>query len=92
MKALIFLSILALSFLSDNPVKSDCNYKGFKLYGKVKIVDHFPDLKLQAKNSFPDFKVQIVSNFPDNCGEWKIVDNDPDFTIQFVDHFPGIPK
>jgi hypothetical protein len=73
----------------DKKIK-DCIYKGFKLYGKVKIVDNFPDIKVQVVENFPDLKVKIVQNFPDECGEWKFVDNFQDFKIQFVDNFPDI--
>ena len=57
-----------------------CTLKGHKLYGKVKIVTAFPDLKVQIANAFPDLKVQIVDAFPDKCGQWKM-----------VDAFPGLP-
>jgi hypothetical protein len=80
----------------------NCSYKGFQLYGKVKFVDNFPDIKVQIVDNFPDIKVQLVDNFPDDCGEWKIVENFPDVKVQlvenfpdikvkFVDHFPGKP-
>src|SRR6266508_6761301 len=50
-----------------------CSYKGFKLYGKIKIVDAFPDIKVKIVESFPDLKVQVVDNWPDDCGKWKFV-------------------
>jgi hypothetical protein len=67
-----------------------CTLKGFKLYGKVKIVTAFPDLKVQIANAFPDLKVQIVDAFPDKCGKWKMVDAFPDLKIQMVDAFPDL--
>lgn len=89
------------SALADE-VASDCTLKGFKLYGKIKIVENFPDLKVQVVEHFPELKVQTVSNFPDKCGQWKMVENFPDLKIQlvqnfpdlkikFVEHFPGLP-
>jgi hypothetical protein len=66
----------------------DCECKGVPLYGKVKIVNSFPDFKVKIVESFPDLKVKLVDSFPDSCGKWKIVDSFPDFTIQFVDSFP----
>ncbi|MGD0710847.1 MAG: hypothetical protein ABR968_06655 [Bacteroidales bacterium] len=69
---------------------SDCSFNGFNLYGKVQVVNAFPDIKVQIVNAFPDLKVQIVDAFPDACGKWQMVDAFPDFKIQFVDAFPDI--
>ena len=66
----------------------DCKCNGVPLYGKVKIVNSFPDFKVKIVDSFPDLKVKLVDSFPDSCGKWKIVDSFPDFTVQFVDSFP----
>ena len=60
-------------------VGGDCALKGKKLYGKVKIVEAFPDLK-----------VQVVDAFPDKCGKWKMVDAFPDVKIQMVTAFPDL--
>ncbi len=73
-----------------------------KIYGKIKIVDRFPDYKVKVVSHFADLHVKLVSSFPDEPGKWKIVenfpdfkiqyvDNFPDFTIKFVEHFPGKP-
>jgi hypothetical protein len=55
-----------------------CSYKGKPLYGKVKIVENFPDIKVKVVNSFPDLKVEVVDNFPDQCGKWQFVESFPD--------------
>ena len=68
----------------------DCSYNGIKLYGKVQIVESFPDIKVQMVNSFPDIKVKWVDAFPNDCGEWKLVSSFPDFKIQLVDAFPDL--
>ncbi len=70
--------------------KGDCTYGGFKLHGKVQMVDHFPDLKIQVVDHFPDLLVQKVEHFPDACGQWQIVDHFPDLKVQIVDHFPDL--
>lgn len=67
-----------------------CEWDGIRLYGKVQIVEHFPDIKVQVVDHFPDLKVKYVEHFPDECGEWQIVDHFPDFTVQFVENFPDI--
>ena len=71
-------------------VSGDCSFKGKKLYGKIKVVTAFPDLKVQIVDAFPDLKVQVVDAFPDKCGEWKMVDAFPDLKIQMVTAFPDI--
>lgn len=68
----------------------NCTYKGFPIYGKVKFVENFPDIKVQIVENFPDLKVKLVENFPDDCGEWKVVENFPDVKIKIVENFPDI--
>jgi hypothetical protein len=87
---LILFSILTGTRGSNNINKNDCTYKGFKLYGKVQIVNSFPDIKVQIVSSFPDLKVQRVNSFPDRCGKWQFVNSFPDFKIQYVNSFPDI--
>lgn len=67
-----------------------CEYKGIRLYGKVKIVTSFPDIKIKYVDAFPDIKVKFVSSFPNSCGEWQEVNSFPDFTVQVVDAFPDL--
>lgn len=68
----------------------NCTFNGIPLHGKVKVVDHFPDIKVQVVTAFPDLRVKWVDHFPDACGEWQSVEHFPDFTIQYVDHFPDL--
>jgi hypothetical protein len=86
----------------DDPVDKNCTVNGKKLYGKIKFVENFPDIKIKIVENFPDLKVKLVDNFPDECGKWQIVENFPDLKVQivenfpdvkvkFVDNFPGIP-
>ena len=69
---------------------SSCTWKEFKMYGKIQVVDAFPDVKVQIVDAFPDLKVQVVDAFPDDCGKWKFVDAFPDTKIQFVTAFPDV--
>jgi len=91
-KILLAASILVISFAtiawSGGKVSSSCTFKGKKLYGKVQVVNSFPDFKVQVVSSFPDLKVKKVSSFPDDCGEWQFVNSFPDFKVQFVTSFP----
>lgn len=70
--------------------KANCTFNGLPLYGKVKVVENFPDIKVQVVRHFADLKVKKVSHFADSCGEWQFVDNFPDFKIKFVQSFPDI--
>jgi hypothetical protein len=72
----------------DAKVDKDCTYKGKKLYGKVKVVDAFPDFEVKRVDAFADLHVKVVDAFPDSCGRWQWVDAFPDFTIKWVDAFP----
>jgi hypothetical protein len=71
-------------------VGKDCCFKGRKLYGKIKFVTSFPDIKIKVVDSFPDLKVKHVSSFPDRCGLWQIVESFPDLKVQLVESFPDI--
>ena len=68
----------------------NCSWNNINLYGKVQIVDAFPDIKVQIVDAFPDIKVKWVESFPDDCGKWQKVEAFPDFKIQLVDAFPDI--
>jgi hypothetical protein len=75
--------------------KENCTFvtkdgKTFNLYGKVKIVENFPDIKVQIVDSFEDLDVKIVESFPDQCGKVKLVENFPDVKVQIVNSFPDI--
>ena len=87
---LIFLFAMTIPAMATSAVNKDGYYKGIKLCGKVKVVEHFADIKVQVVNSFPDLKVKVVDSFPDDIGEWKFVEYGEDFTVQFVDSFPDI--
>jgi hypothetical protein len=71
-------------------VTADCAWNGIPLHGDVRVVESFPDIRVQVVTSFPDLRVRTVSSFPDSCGRWRMVESFPDFTIQFVDSFPDI--
>lgn len=71
-------------------VSDSCTFKQFQLYGRVKFVESFPDIKIKIVNSFPDLRVKIVEIFPDECGKWKIVESFPDLKVKVVESFPDI--
>ena len=91
-RLIIFLSIVsATSALAGGSLnKSSCTYNGKKLYGKVQVVNNFPDIKVQEVSSIHDLKVEKVSSFADKCGNWAFVSSIADLKVQFVSSLPDI--
>jgi len=88
---ILLLATCQWSFItSTSRIADDCTFKGKKLYGKIKFVDSFPDIKVQFVESFPDLKVKFVDSFADDCGEWQVVESFPDLKVQIVTSFPDI--
>lgn len=71
-------------------VSKDGYYKGIFLAGRVKVVEHFPDINVKIDNYFPDLRVRRVNSLPLAIGEWQFVDSFEDFSIKFVEHFEDI--
>ena len=102
MKKLLFialLSVMTLPMMAQEKKaginKDNCTYvnkdgKTFNLYGKVQIVNSFPDIKVQIVDSFEDLDVKLVDAFPDQCGKVKLVESFPDVKVQIVNSFPDI--
>jgi len=86
----LLLLAMTLPAMAASAINQDGYYKGIKLCGRVKVVEHFADIKVKVVDSFPDLKVKVVDSFPDDIGEWKFVESGEDFTVQFVDSFPDI--
>ena len=96
------------AFASDVTIdKDNCTItkdgKTYNLYGKVKIVDSFEDVKVKIVDCFEDADIKIVDAFEDSCGKVKIVehfedvkvkivDNFEDIKIKIVEHFEGVKK
>lgn len=81
----------AVFSMPDDPeIDDDCHWNGMPLYGKIKFVESFPDVKIKFVESFPDLKVKFVSSFPDKCGEWQVVESFPDLKVKVVESFPDI--
>lgn len=71
-------------------VSKDGYYKGIFLAGRVKVVEHFPDINVKIDNYFPDLYVRRVNSNPLEIGEWQFVDSFENFSIKFVEHFEDI--
>lgn len=88
--SIITFSLFQLQAQEDGIDYDNCTFNGIPLYGKVQVVESFPDIRVEIVNAFPDLNVQKVNAFPDECGEWMFVDAFPDIKIQFVESFPDV--
>lgn len=88
LSAALLLSLAVTAVAAE--VTPDGYCKGIRLCGRVKVVEHFADLKVEVVTSFPDLRVKKVGSFADQIGEWQFVDHGEDFTVQFVDSFPDL--
>jgi len=89
--ALLLIMILAIpAAIAGEKISPDCTFNGKKLYGKVRFVQAFADVKVQVVTGFPDLKVKMVNAFPDSCGKWQAVDSFEDLKVQIVEGFPDI--
>ena len=92
---LLGLTIAMCSWASDVKIdKENCTItkdgKTYNLYGKVKIVDSFEDIKVKIVDSFEDVDIKIVNSFENTCGKVKIVDSFEDVKVKIVDSFEDI--
>ena len=92
---LICSTFIAFAVASDVTIdKDNCTItkdgKTYKLYGKVKIVDSFEDIKVKIVDSFEDVDIKIVDSFENTCGKVKIVDSFEDVKVKIVDSFEDI--
>ena len=88
--ALLFSLFSAPLSFAASAINQDGYFKNIRMAGRVKVVEHFGDVKVKVVSSFPDLRVKVVSSFPDDIGEWQFVDYGEDFTIEYVDSFPDI--
>lgn len=94
---LLFCFAIAICTAADVKIdKENCTIttdgKTYKLYGKVKIVDSFEDIKVKIVDSFEDADIKIVDAFEDSCGKVKIVDSFEDIKIKIVNSFEGVKR
>ena len=82
----VFLFLLSGDVFASQ-ISQSCTYNGVPLYGRVKVVNSFPDFKVKRVTSYADLKVKEVTSFANSCGRWQFVDSFPDFTIKYVDSF-----
>lgn len=105
MKRWITVAAFALSFVltifistndvitaesKESKIDANCAYNGVQLYGRVQIVNDFPDIKVKKVDNFADLHVQQVEKSAEKCGKWQIVNEFADFKVKFVDYFEDI--
>ena len=84
----LVITVNASGTYSDSRKKIvDCQLRGKKLYGRVRIVSNFADFRVRVVTSFEDLRVKQVNAFPNTCGRWQLVGAFEDFTVQFVEAF-----
>ena len=92
MKTLLFFLFIPAVLLftgTAKPIdKEHCSCEKIPLYGKVKVVDSYPDFEVKIVESYPDLEVKIVESNASGCGEWEFVESNPDFTVKFVESYP----
>ena len=49
----LLLLAMTIPAMAASAINQDGYYKGIKLCGKVKVVEHFADIKIKYVNSFP---------------------------------------
>ena len=92
----LFCATLTLGAIASEVYinKNNCTItkdgKTYNLYGKVKIVDSFEDIKVKIVDSFEDADIKIVDAFEDSCGKVKIVEHFEDVKVKIVDSFEDI--
>ena len=87
--ALLWLALtLPLSLASANRPMRNGHPDLPKIYGKIQVVNSFPDFEVQIVDAFADLHVEKVNAFPDAPGKWQFVESFPDFKIQIVNSFP----
>ncbi len=57
-----------------------------QVFGRIQVVDHFPDVRVRVVQGIADMEVRVVDAFPNRQGRWQFVDHFPDFRVQFVQH------
>ena len=88
---LLTLSVVMPVFSASNVVnRFTCSYQGKPLYGRVKFVESFQDIKVKVVTTSPDLRVKMVTNPTSRCGEWEIVEFLPSLKVQFVETLSDI--
>ncbi len=87
---IILTAVFALSNTSSNPISKEGYYKGIRLAGRVQFVKNGEDFRVKIVDHFPHLKVRYVkSAFTNNkIGEWQKVKYHPDFKVKIVEQFP----
>lgn len=83
-------AFMTIPCLAQSINTSTCKFNGHSLYGKIQVVESFPDVKVQIVDSFPDLDVKVVTSFPDDCGSWQFVEHFGDTKVKFVTSFPDV--
>ena len=73
---------------NDDCITKDGYFRGIRLCGRVKVVEHAADFDVRVVDSGADLDVRAVRKYASNPSEWQFVNSAADFTIRFVEHAP----
>ncbi len=83
--AAIFCCLLSAILPQTASMKNPfCSFDGKQLFGKVKFVDSYEDIKIKYVDSNEDIKVEFVNSSPNDCGEWQEVTSYEDIKVKVV--------
>lgn len=88
----LFVSLLTLMALVSEaatqnvPLCRQGNPQPQEVFGRIQVVDHFPDVRVRAVQGIADMEVRVVDALANRQGRWQFVDHFPDFRVQFVQH------
>ena len=68
--ALFFFLFAGVSSFAAGPINGDGYFKNIRLAGKVRVVDSFPDIRVQVVDSIPCYKIVLLT--PIRVGKWWI--------------------
>lgn len=93
--SLALISASLISFAQDVTIdKEKCTItkygKTYPLYGKVQIVEDYPDFTVKITDDFYDLVIKETGNVQCECGEYRLSDDYPDIRIKIVDDYPDI--
>lgn len=84
------IALMLVAGVSVSQIDEKCTFNGHRLYGRIEVVDSFPDVTVREVGYFPHLRVEKVLSFPTKCGQWKIVNSHPDTKVKFVNAFEDV--
>ncbi len=91
---LFLISFANLTFAEPIIDKENCTItidgETFNLYGKIKIVDDYEDVRVKIVDDYEDVRIEIVDDYSNSCGRIEIVDDYEDVRVKIVDDYEDV--